>query len=69
MSRIDFDSAILGARFCDGGHAVNGEDSEPLPLTQPEPPRYLPTPEAWFAIAGAALGFAAAVYAAWPFFF
>lgn len=35
--RIDFDSAVLGARFCDGGHQVNGEDAEPLRPIVPTP--------------------------------
>lgn len=30
--RIDMESAVLGARFCDGGHHVNGEDSAPIRL-------------------------------------
>lgn len=39
MNHYDFDSAVLGARFCDGGHAVNGEHSERLRLDPPAPER------------------------------
>lgn len=31
------DSAVIGARFSDGGHLVNGEDAERLPASLPEP--------------------------------
>lgn len=33
--RIDMDSAVLGARFSDGGHEVNGEDARPIRLDEP----------------------------------
>jgi hypothetical protein len=63
VSHLDFDSAVLGARFCDGGHLVNGEDAVRLPASLPKPPApkgrrdLLPaTCEGWGRLIGAALG-------------
>lgn len=66
------DSAVLAARFCDGGHDVNGEDSVRLPPTLREPPsvktparRRLPlTPEGRARLIGGGLGLAGAIYIA-----
>lgn len=37
MNHIDMDSAILNARFRDGGEVVNGDDSMPIKLLCKEP--------------------------------